>query len=71
MTRTDHAGPAYTAIRDWETEGLVRGWQLVRWSDGHVSEVYSAARSLPDSPETRELERRALDRLFPLPKEIR
>jgi hypothetical protein len=66
----DHAGPAYGRIREAD-EGLVRGWQLVRRRDGRIVEIYSAARWLPDPPEVRELERRALDRLFPLPKEIR
>ena len=68
MIPNDLAGPAYTRIRDWATEGLEKGWNLARWPDGRITEVYSAARWLPDSPETRELERRALDRLFPMPR---
>ncbi len=65
----DRAGPAYSRIREPD-EGLEAGWQLVRRRDGSIVEVYSAARWLPDPPELRELERRALDRLFPLPRRL-
>lgn len=67
-------------IRDFETEGLIAGWQYVRMEPGGpVKVVYSAGRYLPNPPEIRaELERRSrreFDRVtlhrLGLPKEFR